>query len=898
MTEDYSNNQEKEEVHNRQDTPEGAHSTESFVGTHQDSDGQRESGPPEGSRGDSGNGENGGDGDGGSPEDQGDLEDQGGQGDQGDPGDTEYGDNGADQGPLDAEVIGDFSPHPMVPAPETLPEHLPILPIAERPFFPGITLPIQISNNDFLPIIEYALKNSNRYFGAVLVSHLDEDKPTHSEYYDIGTAIKILRADQTDDTLQLLVQTVRRFSRKKVTQEPDNGPLIWQVEYHEDPDKTNQELKAYTLALITSVRDLLRLNPLFQEQLKMLLSSLSYDRPGLIMDLISSMMTSDGDKLQEILETFSLIPRARKLLRLLQEEIQLFELQQKIKQSIEEKITQQQKEFFLREQLKAIKKELGLEKEDKEAELEKFEKRLEKLTLTEEAKKVIEDNLEKLKLIEPASPEYNVTHTYLDWLTLLPWGVHTEDSFDIEKGRQTLDKDHYGLDDVKERILEYISTGKKTGRISGSILCFVGPPGVGKTSIGRSVAEALNRKFFRFSLGGMRDEAEIKGHRRTYIGAMPGKFIQSLKTTETANPVIMLDEIDKIGSSFQGDPASALLEVLDPEQNHAFLDHYLDVRFDLSRVLFICTANTLDTVPAPLLDRMEVIKLPGYILEEKAEIARRYLIPHALEAHGLKQEDLDLPDDALNFLIDQYSREAGVRNLENRIKKIMRKITMAHATGNTETTRVTKENLADFLGPPLHSEEPLYKNPPAGVITGLAWTSMGGATLSVECSAILMGDNGGGYKLTGQLGDVMKESAEIAYSYVQSNAERFGIEQRFFEKHKLHLHVPAGATPKDGPSAGVTMALAIYSLAKKEPVSPTFALTGELTLTGRVLPVGGIKEKIIAARRMGIRRIILPRENLRDFKELPDYLRAGLKCFFVRAFDDVIHSIYGSQSTG
>tara|TARA_Y100001937_G_scaffold122491_1_gene183591 strand:- start:326267 stop:328915 length:2649 start_codon:yes stop_codon:yes gene_type:complete len=803
-------------------------------------------------------------------------------------------DEDAETGPVDAEMIGDFAPHPMVPASEVLPNRLPILPIAERPFFPGITLPIQISNNDFMPIIEYALQNSNRFFGAVLASDLNEDKPIMSEYYEIGTALKILRADQTEDSLQLLVQTVRRFSKKEVLQSPEKGMAIWQVEYHEDPAKTNQELKAYTLALITSVRDLLRLNPLFQEQLKMLLSSLSYDRPGLIMDLISSMMTSDGDKLQDILETFSLIPRARKLLRLLQEEIQLFELQQKIKQSIEEKITQQQKEFFLREQLKAIKKELGLEKDDKEAEIEKFQKRLEKLSLTDEVKKVVEDNLEKLKLIEPASPEYNVTHTYLDWLTLLPWGLHTEDSFDIDKAREALDRDHYGLDDVKERILEYISTGKKTGRISGSILCFVGPPGVGKTSIGRSVAEALNRKFFRFSLGGMRDEAEIKGHRRTYIGAMPGKFIQSLKTTESANPVIMLDEIDKIGSSFQGDPASALLEVLDPEQNHAFLDHYLDVRFDLSRVLFICTANTLDTVPAPLLDRMEVIKLPGYILEEKAQIAKRYLIPHALEEHGLENKDLDLSDDVLNFLIDQYSREAGVRNLENRIKKIMRKITMAHATGNTEKTLITKENLVDYLGPPIHSEEPLYKQPPAGVVTGLAWTSMGGATLSVECGAMVLSQANGGFKLTGQLGDVMKESAEIAYSYVQSNATRFGIDTSFFEKHKLHLHVPAGATPKDGPSAGITMALAIYSLARQEPVPPAFAMTGELTLTGRVLPVGGIKEKIIAARRMGIRRIILPRDNLRDFKELPDYLRSGLKCFFVRAFDDVIHSIYGS----
>ncbi|MCB1307087.1 MAG: endopeptidase La [Leptospiraceae bacterium] len=774
-------------------------------------------------------------------------------------------------------------------ASDVLPENILILPIQQRPLFPGLTVPLQIGSTHVPKIVEALNKQTHSVVGLVLTKESQEDDPLLADLYDYGTAARVLRFGEMDGSIQILVQTLRRF--RVISEEKQDILRFWKVKYFEDRDQQpGDDLKAYTMAILSSVKDLLKLNPLFQEQLKMLLVNFNYNQPGLIMDLTASMLTAEGEKLQEILETIPLLTRAEKLLRLMREEIQLLNLQEKIKKSIEEKISKQQKEFFLREQLKAIKHELGLEKDDREAELEKFQERLKDLKPDKEALKVIQSEMEKLTLLEPASPEYTVSRNYLDWLTSIPWGVYSEDSFDIKKAREILDRDHYGLDDVKERILEFISTGWKTGHISGSIVCFVGPPGVGKTSIGRSVAEALNRKFYRFSLGGMRDEAEIKGHRRTYIGAMPGKFIQSLKTVGTANPVIMLDEIDKVGKSFQGDPASALLEVLDPAQNADFLDHYLDVRFDLSRILFITTANQLDTIPPALMDRMEVIKLAGYIMEEKIQIARRYLIPRALSEHGLKETDVEITEDGLRFIIDRYAREAGVRNLENRIKKIMRKTTLFHAEGRDNPARITVENIPDYLGQPVFPEEMLYNKSTPGVVIGLAWTSMGGATLHIEATDIK--SEKGSYKQTGQLGDVMKESAEIAYSYIRAQAERYGIGADYFDRNFIHLHVPAGATPKDGPSAGVTMALAIYSLARKLPVRSGIAMTGELTLTGKVLPVGGIKEKIIAARRVEIMELILPRDNLKDYKELPDYIRQGMKVYFVNYFDDVIKICY------
>jgi len=540
--------------------------------------------------------------------------------------------------------------------------------------------------------------------------------------------------------------------------------------------------------------------------------------------------------------------------------------------------------------LKEIKKELGLEKDEKTSEIEKFEERIKKLKLSEEALKRFDEEIEKLKVLEPHSAEYGVSRNYLDWLTSLPWGLFSEDNYDIHKAKKILDRDHYGLQDIKDRILEFISAGKKKGNITGSIICFVGPPGVGKTSIGKSVAAALNRKFYRFSLGGMRDEAEIKGHRRTYIGAMPGKIIQSLKVVETSNPVIMLDEIDKIGASFQGDPASALLEVLDPEQNSQFLDHYLDVRYDLSNVLFIATANQLDTIPLPLMDRMEIMHLSGYILEEKLEIAKRFLIPKQIKEHGLLKNEVKIDTASLKKIIDGYAREAGVRSLENNIKKIMRKSTRQIIEGTAASIMVTPENLEEFLGKPRFTDESLYKKPIPGVVMGLAWTSMGGATLYIEATAIPSKTKG--FTQTGQLGNVMKESTEIAYSYIRSRVKQFGIDPDFFENHFIHLHVPAGATPKDGPSAGITMATALYSLAKNKPIKKSVAMTGELTITGRVLPIGGVKEKTIAAKRAAVKTIIYPIENKKDFDELPAHIKKGMDAHFVTYFEEVLNIVY------
>jgi ATP-dependent Lon protease len=639
---------------------------------------------------------------------------------------------------------------------------------------------------------------------------------------------------------------------------------------------------------MSSLKELLNLNPLLQEQLKMMMTQISYENPTLLVNLAASMLNSDPKKLQDLLSTVDIIKQCEKLLILLKEEIEVSHLQADIEKQIEEKVSKQQKEYFLREQLKVIKKELGLEKDDKSTEVEKIENRLNELQLSQEAAKVVDEELEKLKMLEPGSAEFNVTRTYLNVLTELPWGVFSEDRHDIKAVRSILNADHYGLEEVKNTILQFISTIIKRKSVGGAILCLVGPPGVGKTSVGKSIANSLNRKFYRFSLGGMRDEAEIKGHRRTYIGAMPGKILQSLKRTGTSNPVIMLDEIDKIGASYMGDPASALLEVLDPEQNKDFLDHYLDVRFDLSNILFITTANQLDTIPAPLLDRMEVIKLSGYILQEKVEIAKRYLIPRQLKEHGLLKKELKISDKALEQIADKYAREAGVRNMENQIKKIMRITTLKLAEGEIKSVSITNKNLTDFLGNPIYTTEKLYKKMTSGVALGLAWTAYGGATLYIEANAIKSKNSF--FKQTGQLGKVMQESAEIAYSYVRSIMS--SKKSRFFDEHQIHLHVPAGATPKDGPSAGITMASALYSLATGNVIRKGIAMTGELTLTGKVLPIGGVKEKTIAARRVGISDLIFPQANENDYKDLPEYIKDGINVQFVDTLEDVFEILF------
>ncbi len=775
---------------------------------------------------------------------------------------------------------------------EIYPDNIIVLPLESRPVFPGLALPLAFFSNQIVSSINYAIENSNGFLGVSLMKDTDTENKPGSDLYHTGTLLKIIRVmDQNANSISFLAQALTRFHYKKDLIR--NKIPHWQVEYdYDEKASPSNELKAYTLAVINSVKSLIKLNPMFQEQMRLALSQIGMEKPGLLMDMITSFLTADRQKLQAILESTDLFERSEKLLVLLKEEIEVSKMQQDIQKQIEDKLSKQQREFFLREELKVIKKELGLEKDARTSDVESIEIKIKRLQLPEEASRVVRNELDKLKTLEPASAEYQVSRTYLTWLTDLPWGIFSPDNHDLSRARKILNDQHYGLNDVKQRILEFISTIAKRGKVSGSIICLVGPPGVGKTSIGKSIADALGRKFYRFSVGGMRDEAEIKGHRRTYIGAMPGKLIQSLSRTEVSNPVIMLDEIDKIGVSYQGDPAAALLEVLDPEQNRDFLDHYLDVRFDLSNILFVTTANQLDTIPRPLLDRMEIINLSGYILEEKMEIAKRYLIPKQRKEHGLKASEIQISDLALAKIIDGYAREAGVRSLENQIKKIMRKVTLLQAEKESGNLRISQKNLVRYLGQPPFSPEELYKKMIAGVTLGLAWTAMGGATLYIEASAI-KGKNGG-FKQTGQLGSVMQESSEIAYSYIRSmiSKENGEKEENFFDNHFIHMHVPAGATPKDGPSAGVTMALALHSLVKGKAIKKGLAMTGELTLTGRVLPIGGVREKTIAARRVKVFELIFPGENKKDFNELPEYLKKGMTVHFVDYFEDIIKIAY------
>ncbi|RLB72577.1 MAG: endopeptidase La [Deltaproteobacteria bacterium] len=780
----------------------------------------------------------------------------------------------------------------LVLARDMLPSQLPIIPLRPRPAFPGVIIPLTVNGKARVNTIKQAMESDSQAIGLVMVQELDEDDSI-TNLQRVGVVAKILKLIHTEDeSAHVLVNSLERFSIDEVRE--TNGIIYTDVTYFLSAvQKESPELRAYSMAIISTLKELVQINPLYSEEIKLFLGRTSMDDPARLTDFAANLTNADGFELQEILETFDINRRIDKVLVLLKKELEVSRLQNKISRQIENKISAQQRDFFLREQFKAIKKELGLEKEGKVSEIEKFQKRLKKLTLNEEAQKAVDEEIEKLQLIEPSSPEYNVSRNYLDWLTILPWGKFSKDSYDLKRARRVLNRDHYGLDDVKERILEFIAVGKMKGDISGSILCLVGPPGVGKTSVGKSIADALKRKFYRFSVGGMRDEAEIKGHRRTYIGAMPGKAIQAMKSAGTANPVLMLDEIDKIGASFQGDPASALLEVLDPEQNGTFRDHYMDVPFDLSNVMFIATANQMDTIPAPLLDRMEIIRLSGYILEEKLEIARRFLIPKALKSHGMTKAQVSINKAAVAEMIDRYAREAGVRGLENKIKKIMRKAAMEFAEGREEKVRVTKGDIEHYLGKPIFAEEELIKGSP-GVVTGLAWTRMGGATLQIE--ATTMKSKTKGFKQTGQLGKVMVESSEIAYSYVMGHLQEYKIPEDYFDTHFIHLHVPAGATPKDGPSAGVTMTTALLSMIMDKPVRKKLGMTGELSLTGSVLPIGGVKEKTIAARRAGLTALIFPHENKNDYEDLEDYLREGIEVHFVKEYPDVFKIAFTSNT--
>lgn len=771
---------------------------------------------------------------------------------------------------------------------DILPDKLYIMPVPNRPFFPGQVQPVAIDSAEWAETLKGVGESGHGLIGIAYVKRDPTESPDTRQFPHMGCAVRLHQppSDVAQEG-QFLAQGVRRF--RVVRWLSDKPPYLAQVEYpRSQGDKESDEIKAYAMALIKEIKELLPLNPLYSAELKQYLANFSPTQPDLLADFSAALTTASGEQLQEILDTLPLLSRMEKVLLLLRKERELAELQGQITGQVNEKLSAQQREFFLREQLKVIQKELGISKDDRTADIERFEKRLLGKSLPDAVDQRIQDELQKLSVLETGSPEYGVTRNYLDWATSVPWGVHSADNLDLSHARAILHDQHEGLDDVKERILEFLAVGSFKGEIAGSILLLVGPPGVGKTSIGRSVADALGRKFYRFSLGGMRDEAEIKGHRRTYIGAMPGKFVQALKEVDVANPVIMLDEIDKIGASYQGDPASALLEVLDPEQNAEFLDHYLDLRVDLSKVLFICTANQLDTIPGPLLDRMEVTRLSGYVAEEKLSIARNHLWPRQLQRHGLEGGQLKINDAALKYVIDSYCREAGVRNLEKQLARIMRKSIVTMLEGDEDRLRVGKKDIEDLLGkPPFSPEKPLRG---VGVATGLAWTSMGGATLGIESSQIHTLNRG--FKLTGRLGEVMSESADIAYSYVVAHLKDYGCDQDFFDMSMVHMHVPEGATPKDGPSAGITMATALVSLARKEPIKRPLAMTGELTLTGQVLPVGGIREKVIAARRGKIRELILPQGNRTDFEALPDYLTEGISVHFARNYREVFEYVF------
>ena len=770
---------------------------------------------------------------------------------------------------------------------EVLPAVIHLLPVAARPFFPAQAVPLIMDLKSWGETIKQVAASSHSIIGLVLVKNETAEQAAVDDFMPVGTAGRIHRAETVDGKLQVLVECIQRFRIDKFLS--DKPPFTAQVQYLPEPaGPPSDDVKAYAMAIINTIKELLPLNPLYVEELRMFLDRFGPDDPSHLADFAASLTTSDKMDLQKVLETVPLLQRMERVLILLNRELELAKAQHKIRKVVEDRMQTQQREFFLREQLKAIQKELGIAKDDRTADIDRFQARIAELTLPEEAQQRIDDELEKMSILEPGSPEYGVTRNYLDWLTSLPWGKHSQDNLDLDHARKTLDRDHYGLEDVKKRILEFLAVGIMKGEVAGSIILLVGPPGVGKTSLGRSIANALNRTFYRFSLGGIRDEAEIKGHRRTYIGAMPGKFIQAIKSVGTQNPLIMLDEIDKVGNSYQGDPASALLEVLDPEQNSDFLDHYLDVRFDLSKVLFICTANQLDTIPRPLLDRMEVISLAGYITSEKLQIARKYLLPRQLKKAGLKRGDVRIDAATLRAIIDGYARDAGVRRLDKQLGAIVRKAVVRILDKTPKPIKVSKNELRDYLGPPVFRDERALAG--VGMITGLAWTAMGGATLSIE--AVRTHGFNRGFKLTGQLGDVMRESAEIAYGFIVSHAEQFGADPAFFETSFIHLHVPAGATPKDGPSAGITMASALLSLARNEASRSGIAMTGELTLTGHVFPVGGIKEKVIAARRAGIRELILPKDNEGEYEEVPDHIRKGIKVHFAARYEEVVPLLF------
>jgi ATP-dependent Lon protease len=842
----------------------------------------------------------------------------------------------ADEG--QAKVAADGTPVPettvVIRGDEHLPSLLIALPLNQRPIFPTMMLPLVIPAGRLADAVRHAIKHLGGYLGFFLTRTALDDGSAYrfEDLLPMGCVARVVKHLVGEDgSVQVFAQVLARF---RITGVERTEPvlLVRGEAIRTTVDAADPQVRAYAMAIVAALKELVQHNPIFADEIRLVLANFNHlDGPGRLADIAASLTTAKREEIQLVLEEVEILPRMERVMALLAKEAQLTQLKAKITHQIEEKVSDHQHKFFLNEQLKAIKQELGLETDDKSLDVKKFRDVLaaKGVAMSEEVRDVMEEELRKLQLLDPASSEYGVVRTRLEWLTEMPWGVVTEDDLDLGKLRQGLDRDHYGLEDIKDRIVEFCAVHKllrqgesqaaaggpvvgttnapagKTPRPPaehrrGGMIALVGPPGTGKTSIGASIARNLGRRFFRMSLGGMRDEAEIKGHRRTYVGALPGKLVQAIRRCGSMNPVILLDEVDKMGISHQGDPAAALLEVLDPEQNKDFLDHYLDVRVDLSQVLFICTANELGGIPEPLIDRMEIIRLSGYVESEKQVIARDHLVPKQVAMHGLTRRDLIFTGAALTRLIRDYAREAGVRQLEQLIAKVCRKVATAKArsadralggkvregTAAVRRALVGPADLVKYLGKPLMRDDALINTPVPGVVTGLAWTAMGGATLEVE--AVATPADKGGLTLTGQLGDVMKESASLARSYLMSHIRNFCLAPDWFDKHHVHLHVPAGATPKDGPSAGCTMATAMLSLALGRPVKRRLGMTGELTLTGRIYPIGGVREKLVAAKRSGLATVLLPLANERDYDELPEHVRSGLAIVFVDSLDEVL----------
>jgi ATP-dependent Lon protease len=761
-----------------------------------------------------------------------------------------------------------------------IPEILPILPARDTVIFPRMVLPLMVREEKYIRLIEDSLKTHKM----LVVSMVKDPEKTYEgvpDMYEVGTACQILRFTKGPDAALIMVQGIARVRIMLMTAiEPYPQARIERLE---EPDYKDKEIEALMASIRSVYKQIVEISPHLPPELMHLIDTV--DKPGTLADMSVSSINIDRKKQQKILESVDLKERLKQALLFLNEELEVLRIGKDIQDKVREGIDKSQREYYLREQLKAIQRELGMK--DEMAEIEELREKLKKKKLPDHVREVAEKEIDRLSRIHPSSAEYPVARTYIDWLLELPWMESTEDNLDVKRARKILDKYHYNLEKVKKRILEYLAVRKLNPEHKGPILCFVGPPGTGKTSLGRAIAEALGRKFVRVSLGGIRDEAEIRGHRRTYVGALPGRIIQGIRKAGSNNPVFMLDEIDKIGLDFRGDPASALLEVLDPEQNYAFSDHYLEVEFDLSKVMFITTANQLDPIPAPLRDRMEILELTGYTEDEKVNIAKRFIIPKQVKEHGLEGITVQFRDSAIRRIIREYTREAGLRNLEREIGAICRGIAIKVAEQDKDSRKfvITKNRVQEYLGKPKFTLDVAERTSTPGVAIGMAWTPTGGEILFIEAT-IMPGEKS--LVLTGQLGDVMKESAQIALSYLRSRAEEFGIDKDFYKQHDIHIHVPAGAIPKDGPSAGITMLTALASLLLNKPVKPFLAMTGEVTLRGLVLPVGGIKDKVLAASRSGIKEVIIPSDNKNDLDEIPAHVRKELEFHLVKKVEDVL----------